>query len=389
MKNTTLLLLFIAFSSISFAQKAKIKTNPILLNHEIYPEYTGYENVQTFSLSIVNKKGDNLSYSQGNTDAAKSADIYNPAGLAYGFKWIKSNNDLLFEVKQNTSESHKKEFLSYQDPTTKASKYSYRISSKQNYTVKIIDVKNENKLVKEFTIDVNASTDWPGNPSATVGYNSKKLLETNYVKKQETSEGFYKRIDNRLIKSILKSRIGKEITLVLHDSKDKISYFPMNVKTKDAKFSRLDSAIIYLKQGLEEIKLNQKSSIKGNHHIENAQKQFKLAHAIYNEYSKDEYLNWFTDKELNVEYLFGMTSNLYLTSFLTSDFKTANDIYTAVNSKVENENAIKANDKSVSAAFGSLKRSPAQKALDNINMLRVTLLREERLFDVLKDRFGY
>lgn len=389
MKNLIISIALVTISSFSFAQKAKIKMNSFLYKYEIYPELTGYENTKTFTLKILDKNNKTLSYSEGNTEAAKLANIHNPLGLAYGFKWLKNNTDLLFEIKQNTSEAQKKEFLSYQDPTTKVTKNSYMITAKQNYTVKIFDVKNDNKLLKEITLDVKARTDWPGSPSATVGYNSKKLLESNYAKKGETSEGFYQKIDARLIKSILKSEIGKEITTILHDSKAKLSNLPTYVKTKDDKFTLLDSAIIYIEKGLEEIKINSKSTKKGNHHLANAQKQFSLANSIYEKYAGDEYIDWFTDKELKEQYIFGITANTYLTKFLTSDFKGANDLYIAVNSKVENEKAIYANDKSVSGAFSSLKRSPAQKALDNINIIRPYMLREEALFEIFKTRFGY
>lgn len=380
MKTKLLILSLIAITTLSFAQKAKIKNQSFSCVYNIYPEITGHENKETFSIHIKNTKNVTFTYSQGYSENDKKADVYNSKGIS-GFKWVKSNAKLFFDIVQKTSQEKEKELLKYQDAATKIKKFSYRISADQTYEVSVseINAKNEKVLIKSFDVNVSASTDWPGKPSASVGYPSAQLLSDNFNKKQETVSGFYKKIDGKLIHNAIHRRIGKEIKSLIHEQKNKIIYVPSYVKTKDERFSRLDSAIIYLDLGSDQLKINNKEGIKGNHHIENARFYFLKAHNIYLEYSGDEYLEWFTKPELKEQYNFEMASNLYLSSFLCSDHATANNVYNRIKNKASSE---------VTGEL-QLKRTPAQKSMDKISSLLQKQEREEKFEQEFKKRYGY
>lgn len=387
--NTKLsaLVVILLFSATTFAQKMKIKQKSISYNYTVYPELDGFEGLKYYTMKITDQNGTRYTYSEGNTDAAKKADIYNPLGMAYGFKWLTQNNDFNFEITVMASEENPRELSVYQDPGTKKKKYSYRLTAKQTYNVKILSADNE--LIKEFTLsDVETMAYWPGAPSATVGYNSEKLLADNYVRKEETQEGFIKARKSDLIQNVLKSKIGKEIVMVLHESKKKFLYDVTTIKTKSDKFLALDSALIYLNEGFELVKANTKSGVKGNHHAENALALFNKADAIYEKFSGDEYVDLFTDKEQQESYIFVMAANLYLTSFLTSDFETANKFFEAVASKSEADQSVPA-EMTIAGQLGSVKSSAATKAMARMENLRYHQLREERLQEVFQKRIGY
>lgn len=160
----------------------------------------------------------------------------------------------MFEIELTLSTSNKNEVISFVDPATKATKYAYKITAKQTYNVRIIDAKNNNKLLKEFKIDYTPETAWPNYPSATVGYASTKLLEDNYKNTQQTVEGFFKSIDFKLISFSYRKAIAPEIKMLLSDSDNRLIFFSTKVKSKDAKFDLLDSATIYIDLGMKEIK---------------------------------------------------------------------------------------------------------------------------------------
>ncbi len=387
--TTTLMLLT---CTLVFGQKAKIKTDYVLYKYEIYPELDGYQEYKKFNIKISDKSGTVYSYSEGNTPQAQSSDINNMSGISYPFGMNTLKNDLFFEITQNSSTDVRNEFTSFQDQTTKVIKYAYRISALQNYTVKVYDNKNGNKLISEFTVEYRPATYWPGAPSATVGYGSERLLVDNFKHHEETEEGFYKKIDSRLVENTLVGKIGPDLRILLHGSQNKEQFAASTVHTKDTKFEKLDSAAIYVQQGMDEIKLNDKASIKGNHHVANAQNKFKKAHAIYLEFSKPEYVNWFTDAELKDEYIYGMKNNLFFTSFLVSDFAKANQIYEEVVKKIDEEKKLvkeKEAENNMTSVKAILFHSSAHKALNHMNLFRTNELREERLFTTFKQRYNY
>lgn len=79
--NYLLLAVAVLISTTNFAQKAKIKQKNTTYNYTIYPELDGYEDLKTYSIKIVDHNGLNYSYSEGNTDAAKKAEVYTPLVL--------------------------------------------------------------------------------------------------------------------------------------------------------------------------------------------------------------------------------------------------------------------------------------------------------------------
>lgn len=388
MKKPLLLLLLVLISTQTFGQKAKIRTKQISYPYEVYSDLEGYHEVRNFTIKIVDNKGTEYSYSEGNTAEAKKADIHNELGIAYQLKSLVNSSQLFIEVIQNSSVQNEKELLIFEDPATKVKKYAYKISAVQNYTVKLFNPSN-NELIKEFNIDHSVQTQWPGQPSTTVGYTSKKLLDDNFIKKEETEEGFIKMIESKLIAYALNGKIGDQIKRTIHDSNKKIVY-PINyVKTKDDKFVRLDSAVIYLDLGFEQIKINNKADLKGNHHLQNTKDYFMKAHNIFLAYSSDEYINWFTDVKLKDEYIHGMMGNLYFSSFLVLDFKKAEDIYSILNKKVEDQNGASQNTNSLAGATSSLRRTEAGKTLSSISAMHDFLIREKELSTVFKERYGY
>jgi hypothetical protein len=175
--------------------------------------------------------------------------------------------------------------------------------------------------------------------------------------------------------------------MLLSDSDRRLIFFSTKVKAKDTKFDLLDSAVIYIDLGMEEIKKNDKAGIKGNHHPINAKNQFLKAHAIYSEYNKKEYLDLFTDPELKEEYLWGLKSNLYFSSFLIADYEKTNDIYNEIKAEVDAK--IAANKNKTENIKAIMTRTPAEKAVDAMNEFRFYELREKEFFDVFKSRYSY
>lgn len=382
-----LFLVAVTMSVVAHSQKAKIKQSNTTYHYTVYPELEGFIDLKTYMVKVKDFNGETYSYSEGTTEASKKVDLYNPLGMAYGFNWRTAETDLIFDITLTSSEAKPREVQVHTDQSTQQKKYVYKFTAIQEYNVKIYS--NQNDLIKEFTLsDIETISYWPAAPNGSAGYTSEKLLASNYSKNEVEVEGFIKKQKAALILPILKSKIGKEIVRILHESEEKFVYVISNVKTKDEMYSRLDSAEIYLNLGFDMVQANTKEGKKGNHHSPDAQNYFAKAHAIYKEYSQDKYINWFTDKSLQEEYIFAMATNLYLSSFLTSDFETANKLYEVTSSKaLPDANA--PTDNSLSSSFGSLKRSPAEKAKDNMDLLVYFLKREQRLYKVFQERMGY
>ena len=374
MKTTLLLICSIIFYSNCQAQKEKIKGNKFTYSYAVYPEIDGYQDTKTFTMD-ASVNGVKYSYSEGNTEEAKRADLYNPMGLAYKFSQRLSDADLKIEIDQTSSSPHDKIVVHYKDQATKTTRFSYKISANQVYSMKVYDMKNGGKLLKEVIIETSVLTHWPGVPSSTVGYGSKEALQENYTKKSETVRGFNKKINSALFLSSLYSGARPELIMLLHDSQEKIYSKTISIKSKGKDFSGLETAKEYLDLGFDLIKENDKLKIKGNHHVKNAQEYFALAHEIYLDFNKEEHINWFTDQKKQNEYSLGILRSLYFTSFLISDFESCDNLI---------------------AEIGNMKDGASEDViedikdmLDEMKKIRKFQEREERLQSVFETRFTY
>ena len=387
MKTSLTTLIILLFGTIVYSQKAKMKTKNIGFKYDVYAEKEGYENYTLYNIKIRDSKGKTYTYSEGNTAQAAASDINNMSGVGYPFRQNTLKNVLFFDVVQTSSTPFNKVVKYIEDKTTKEKTYFYQITAKQKYTVRILDVKNGNKLIKELNVEATPITRWP----LTSTFKSVKLLNYDYKYQKETTPGFVKKIDAKLIDRSLTSRIGKDIAMVMHERTAKPLFYASYVNTKDPTFNRLDSASIYLGFAMEDMKINRKGDVKGNYHRENVQKNIKKAHEIYLEFNKPEYLNWFTIDQLKEKYRYDMKANLYFTSFLISDFAKANEIYDQLNKIVEAENieASKKDLDKIENVSQSLRRTSAKIAFDHILPFRVYQVREERLYDEFKNRFLY
>lgn len=373
--KTTLLLICSIFLYVNCrAQKEKIKSNKFVYSYAIYPEIDGFQDTKTFIMD-ASVNGVKYSYSEGNTEEAKRADLYNPLGLAYKFSQRLSDADLKIEIDQTSSSPMAKDIVQYKDQATKTTRFSYKISADQEYSMKVYDMKNGGNLLKEVIIETSVLTYWPGAPSSTVGYTSKEALQDNYTKQSETVQGFNKKINSDLFLSSLRSGVSAELVMLLHDSEEKIYAQTISVKSNGKDFSGLETAKEYLDMGFDLIKENEKLEIKGNHHVKNAQKYFVLANEIYLDFNKDEYTNWFTDQKKQNEYSLGILRSLYFTSFLISDFQSCNTLIVEI---------------------GNMKDGAYEDVIEDINdmldemkKIRKFQAREERLQSVFETRFTY
>lgn len=374
MKTTLILICSIIFSANCQAQKEKISSNKFVYSYAVYPELDGYQDTKTF-LMDASVNGVKYSYSEGNTEEAKRADLYNPLGLAYKFSHRTADADLKIEIDQTSSSPLAKDIVNYKDQATKTTRFSYKISADQVYSMKVYDMKNGGNLLKEVIIETSVLTYWPGVPSSTVGYNSHEALLDNYTKQSETVPGFNKKINSDLFLMSLISGVRAELIMLLHDSEEKIDAQTISVKSSGKDFSGLETAKEYLDLGFDLIKANNKLEIKGNHHVKNAQEYFVLAHKIYLDFNKDEYTNWFTDPKQQNEYSLGILRSLYFTSFLISDFESCNNLIAKIESKKEG-----ATEKVI---------EDINDMLDEMREIRKFQAREERLQSVFETRFTY
>jgi hypothetical protein len=379
----TVLLSILLSTGFSFSQKAKITDKVISYKFQCYPDVGGYEDYKTYNLDFVNRYGENYGYSTGNTKEAMEKELNILFGFLTDFTYNKLNTDLFIKIKQINHTNEKKEVVKYDDfsnPNAKVQRFVYKIAAEETYKVELLDARNGNKLIKELTIEAKPTIHWPSEPLGNKGYTSEALLTSNYAKRQESEQGFIKKIDVEFAKNSLYS-IKKPIEHTLKTQVIKYDYWVSGVKTKETdQFLQLDSAEVYLKLAVDAMNENNKNGIKGNHHRANVRDIVTKVHNIYLKYNKDEYVNWFTDVELKEEYKMYMASNLYFTAVLMDDYALSEKLYASM----------KPQDVGSAPLIPTLKRSVKEKAFqDRMNQIRNIELREQQFEADFKKRYDY
>lgn len=87
MKKTIAFLCAFSCTSILFSQNVKLKNDNIPYKYDIYSELEGFEDHKFYHTSISDFNGNKYSYSEGNDENAKKADIFYFTSLIYGKKW--------------------------------------------------------------------------------------------------------------------------------------------------------------------------------------------------------------------------------------------------------------------------------------------------------------
>lgn len=321
MKKSLIATVLISVSSLAFGQEGKIVSKAGVYKYDLEAEIPGYRDYQFFDMVILDKQGQEYTYSEGNFNQAKwsntaNVDIYKPLGIASSIKWSSSKSDFFLQIIQDSTVGQTDELVKFASRNTRAVLHAYKISMRQHYTVRVFDARHGNKLVKEFSLDYEAKTYWPRAVSQRFfGYVSPDELEKNYAAARKNSNYFSHQINVGLIDDALTHKIGHELDLLFFGGEEKLAYRIYEFKTKNGSFDALKSATVSLHDAIRELKKSQKNS------LEIVKLNLYKAQEIYQKYTDNVYMDLLIDKKLQTEYLKCINANLLLTGNLLSTIK--------------------------------------------------------------------
>lgn len=404
MKNLLLAGLVLT-TTLSFSQQAKIKIKleQLKFRYVYIPEITGYDDYNTFSASIVDL--DKNIFTVVKSGASDGNNIV--IGIDHFHSLNLSNNgNYKIEINRLTHTTSNEELvvtdeiISNADGSSKTvQKYAYAVPYSDKY---LIEIKNKiGELIFQKDIDVSGVTMFPQAYTNGNAFGSEKQLVNTYkafqtenpknFEQKEKSASITHAFNNE-IKSLLRSKISRELETIVIPI--------LTLKTKDVRFSILDSAQVYFDQGISALQKDFNTATTINFHTEDAIKNFSNAVRIYEIYLGTEFLSIIPSDEKE-SYEYGLKVNLFYASLLSSDFEKAGRIYEEIaggvigerneanSSNEDNNGKSKSISGGLGAAMSEFKRTEKEKAVDHMAILLPVLLHEILNYEKHKGYYNY
>ena len=384
----------------TFAQKKnpiKYKAKNFKAKYTHLAEFPGYESRKGFHFDI--KNGDQVyTFKRPNKNAAAINELIIPIGYLPGTNATTGESTLGVELNINdqksgafeiikTIEKIKKSDGSYYDKEL----YSYQFMATQKYQLLIknnstkVDVSNEQTTLEH-------TYNWPKNFTSSRGYTTKELLRNEYSKFTADDEKFQKLKAKAMVQSIINKEVKLRLKSALHRNKVTTAVWFWIPKTKDVRFASLDSAYIYLNQGLDAMKLNQKNEIYLNGHEESVYKNFNNAYRIFSFFTYDKVLEYLGNEDFAKEFVEFNRIPLVMSAMFTSRFNEAVTVLEGhVTDKKAKEQAVADEKNQTKKVFGELglALSDGGKVNREVQLMMPLLIREIEFFELFKERYSY
>lgn len=361
----------------------KTVSNSLLFRYDVYPEIDGYESTSYYKMEAYDQFGIRYTVDENKLNRPQTTDIYFSKPLIKSMSLSNSLHPVTIHVQRVAHENVKKfeekfkaqiENGSYQD------RFVYKVTAEDKFLVRFIDNK-DNKVIKEFTKDVNTVVYWPNEPIGNNGFTSQKDLQVFYASHHRLDTKTDSMLNKKFNAQILQGGIvslSPHLEGIIGNYFVNINFEIGVVKSKDSKYEPLKEAYSRLTQLRKPLFKNSLNGIKGNFFVPEIRDEILKVNSIYEEFIKEEYLNSFTDENERTNYHAYMLSNYCLTSFMLGNYEKAIELY---NTCIGLHNSL--------VKSGDSKNTSYLKATERLKVIESYIFREHRLIETFAKRYGF
>ncbi len=400
MKKLVLLSLFLA-STVAFAgekSNVKIKFQNVRVKLFNIPEIFSEIKHKNISINFIDEKGKTY-----NTNTIADPNyIYKflTRPYMYDSAHYKINVERLSSERTNNSKINTKKI---NQKGSEVVVYFQERKYIQKYKITVTDVLDENKIIYEQNITIEAHSEFPYDDNGLYCYSEScvknSIIKYNLTHKGEDAEKLAPKLEQKATERVLMTNIKNHLNSLLTYRRGGYNALTISVKSKTTDFELLDSASIYLLNGLKVLKnqIREKNII--NYHSKAAFDEFNNAYRIYKQYNSDKYFNIITGNETKNEFKNYMRYMNYLTAYLTSRYDEALSLYDLVKRDVDKKHekdneifqAAKDDPNNISKQLNTiqLKYSIEERVFFKMKILYKKIIRDKRLYSIQKDFYNF
>lgn len=387
---TSIALSFVAFSSISQKKMSyKSDKSTFQLNYNHLPAIIGADKHKTYSLELTNTR-------------AQKVDIQKAVGfidIIAGKNYSPNSKELAISivVKSITNNSpiveSVKETRDLNGAVTSPGSSWYRMPYAISYTVSVMDL-TTNTVVLDSIFTANGYSKYPQDFGGTAPANE-SLLNRQYQKDLENTQvKFIDKLDDVNIKNAFTNQMKEKLTEKLGVKPEMIALSIYTFKTKDPAYEELNLAIEQLDAAIKEYR---KAKPLTNFHSAVFSDKVTALLPVFEKYAQDEYTNKIEEEEDREIHRWGVKASLFSLYVMSNKYDKATVLFEEIaNANIEQikaENEAQGDAKNEKAAaianLKTLKRTPAERAYDQINYMKGVWITEMTNFDAKKAYYNY
>lgn len=366
----------------------KTKAGYKKFNYFKLPELVSDSTHITFKASFSDETGRKYSYGNGKFEVPALSYIWK---LKMGGKDYEVEVQRLESEKSNKQPNAKKNKYNRKDANGVATEYYlsvYECFYNQKFKIIIKDNMIGGKVIYENEVTFETTAEFPNEFGINkLGYSNEAGLKTGFSRYvRENREKFENIAKVKATIRCYNTKIKDKLNDLIAYKKEDL-FLPNNkFKTKDDRFSLLDSTSYYFKKGLEQFNLQKASKVYVNAHSIEIYNLFSNNYRIFKQFDNDEICSLIYDVEERETFKYAIKTNLFASALLTSRYEEAILLFKQVEVDYKEEQILIKEDAKM---IPSLKVTNIEKCYIIMESKLEWIAREKRLYESHKVFFSF